>query len=90
VEEGASTEHFFRVASNFVLSSMIPLAWGISGDVFVVITKVTQSAPLAIAGALGTLATCHGAWFGFALLRRKERERRTAKAKIADVVDSRG
>lgn len=88
VEEGASTEHFFRVASNFVLSSMVPLAWGISGDVFVVIIKITQSTPLAIAGALGTLATFHAIWFGFALFRRKEREYRAAKEKITDTVES--
>jgi hypothetical protein len=53
---------------------MIPLALGVSGDLFVVVRKVTESATSAAASAVVSLLFFYGLWFGFTLYRRK-RER---------------
>ena len=73
VEEGEETEHFHRVASRLILASMVPLALGICGDLFVVVRKVTESVTAAIAGACLMLLIFYGLWFGFTLYRRSRR-----------------
>ena len=41
VEEGEETEHFHRFATRMVVASLVPLALGIAGGVYVVVQKVT-------------------------------------------------
>lgn len=74
VERGEETEHFHRFASRILVAAMIPLALGVSGDLFVVVRKVTESATSAAASAVVSLLFFYGLWFGFTLYRRK-RER---------------
>ena len=71
VEHGANTEAFHRLAGRFVLMAMVPLALGITGDFYVVLRKVSNSVPLAAAGAGLLLAVSYGFWFGFTLYQRK-------------------
>lgn len=70
VERGEETKHFHRLASRMLVAAMIPLALGISGDLFVVVRKVTQSTTSAIASAFVSLLFFYGLWFGFTLYRR--------------------
>jgi uncharacterized protein DUF6328 len=70
VERGEETKHFHRFASRVLVAAMIPLALGISGDLFVVVRKVTQSTTSAAASAIVSLLFFYGLWFGFTIYRR--------------------
>jgi DMSO reductase anchor subunit len=72
VERGEQTEHFHRFASRILIAAMIPLALGISGDLFVVVRKITESAASAIASAVVSLLFFYGLWFGFTVYRRSQ------------------
>jgi hypothetical protein len=72
VEEGQDTEHFHRVASRFLIASMIPLALGICGDLFVVVRKVTESATAGLICAAAMLLFFYGLWFGYTIYKRSE------------------
>ncbi|HZR47680.1 MAG TPA: DUF6328 family protein, partial [Candidatus Manganitrophaceae bacterium] len=80
VEEGENTEHFHRFASGMLLSAMVPLPLGLSGDFFVVVRQVTDSSPLALAGSLLLLAFFYGFWFGFTFYRKYHRAVRILQA----------
>lgn len=71
VEEGENTEHFFRVARRFMIASMLPLAVGISGDLYVVVVKITSSPGVAIAGALLSFLVFIGLWYVYGYYRRR-------------------
>jgi hypothetical protein len=73
VEQGEETEHFHRFATRVLLAAMVPLALGLSGDIFIVTRKVTESAGLASAVASLVLALFYGLWFGYTAYRRAER-----------------
>jgi len=84
VERGEETKHFHRFASRVLVAAMIPLALGISGDLFVVVRKVTESTTSAIASAVVSLMLFYGLWFGFTLYRRNQkRNGREAAAQSA-------
>ncbi len=70
VENGEATEDFYRVACRLILSSLVPLALGLSGDFFVVLDKVSESKLPALAGSLGMLALFLGCWFGLTFFQR--------------------
>ncbi|MDB5082074.1 MAG: hypothetical protein JWP00_3998 [Chloroflexi bacterium] len=70
VEKGEDTQRLLNFASFMVLASMVPLALGISGDLFVVVQKVTGLFPLALGSALAALTLFYGFWFGYSLYRR--------------------
>lgn len=74
VERGEETEHFHKFASRMLLAAMLPLALGITGDFFVVIRKVTESATAAIIAAALMLIFFYSFWFGFTLYRRKQKQ----------------
>ncbi len=74
-EHGQITESFHRVATVFIVASMIPLALGLCGDLFVVIAKVTGSAFLGALGGTAGLVLIYGLWFGLTLYRRYARQR---------------
>ena len=71
VERGEDTERFHNIATRLLVASMVTLPIGISGDLFVVVRKVTRSMSLSIASSLAALAVFYGLWFGFNLYRRK-------------------
>jgi DMSO reductase anchor subunit len=74
VEQGEETEHFHRFASKMVVASLVPLALGIAGGVYVVVQKVTDSTLLSVVAALVTLALFWELWFGITLYRRTQRD----------------
>ncbi len=71
VEEGEETEYFHKFASKLLLASMIPLAWSVCGDFFVVLWKVTEHLVLSVTISSMTLMFFYGAWFGYTLYRRR-------------------
>jgi hypothetical protein len=73
VERGEETKHFHRFASRMLIAAMIPLALGVSGDLFVVVRKVTESTTSATASAVVSLLFFYGLWFGFTLYRRNRK-----------------
>jgi hypothetical protein len=70
VERGEETEHFHSFASRMLIAAMVPLALGISGDLFVVVRKITGSATSAIGSAAVSLVFFYGLWFGLTVYRR--------------------
>ena len=78
VEHGENTEHFHRVASLLVVLAMIPLPLAIAGDFYVVMQKVTASAPLAIVASATILLFFYLLWFGFTAYRRAQITRERA------------
>ena len=73
VERGEETEHFHRFASRMLIAAMMPLALGISGDLFVVVRKITESSASAIASMVVSLLFFYGLWFGFTVSRRNRK-----------------
>jgi hypothetical protein len=74
VEQGEETEHFHRFASKILVASLVPLALALSGDVYVVVEKVTDSQLVSVVSALVILALFWELWFGLTLYRRTQRE----------------
>jgi amino acid permease len=74
VERGEETEHFHRFASKILIASLVPLALGLCGDVYVVVEKVTESQLVSVVSALVILAIFWELWFGLTLYRRTQRE----------------
>ncbi|HKQ50718.1 MAG TPA: DUF6328 family protein [Pyrinomonadaceae bacterium] len=70
VERGEETEHFHDVAGRLLLAAMVPLALGVSGDFFVVVRKITESAASGVVAALVSLLFFYGLWFGLTIYRR--------------------
>ncbi len=77
VEMGEETGRFYAFAGRMVLAAMAALALGVCCDLFVVMGRVTESLPWAVAAALVLLALFYGLWFGYALC-HKDRARRGA------------
>ena len=71
-ERGENTEQFLRFAGRMVVAAMAVLALGISGDVWVVVMKVTHSVLLASVGAAVTLGVFFSFWFGYTLWKRAQ------------------
>lgn len=70
VERGEDTEQFHRLAGLMLLSAMALLGAGVSGSLFVVVQKTTDSSPLAVVCSVFSLLCILGLWFGFTLYRR--------------------
>lgn len=73
VERGEETEHFHRFASKVLVAALVPLALGLSADVYVVVQKVTDSQLVSVVSALVILAVFWELWFGLTLYRRTQR-----------------
>ena len=71
VERGENTEHFHRFAGAMLLAALVPLALGICGDFYVVMSKVSKSELLPIMLKILLLIFFGGLWFGLPLLRRR-------------------
>jgi DMSO reductase anchor subunit len=74
VERGEDTERFHSFATKFVIASLVPLALGLSGEVYVVVRKVTDSQVVSVVSALVALAVFWELWFGLTLYRRTQRQ----------------
>jgi hypothetical protein len=72
-EQGEETEYFHRFAGRMLIASMVPLAVGIAGDVFVVFRKVTGATIPALIVAAVLMVGFYGLWFGYALYVRRHR-----------------
>jgi uncharacterized PurR-regulated membrane protein YhhQ (DUF165 family) len=59
---GEDSDEFFRIGSRLVVASVLPLAVGISADVYVVFLKVTDSSGLASLVGAGTLVGLLALW----------------------------
>jgi hypothetical protein len=75
VEQGANREAFHPLAGRFIIWSMVPLALGITSDLYVVGRKVTGSVVLAATSAAVLLAISYGFWFGYTLYQRSSRDK---------------
>jgi hypothetical protein len=74
VEEGEDTQRFHRLASGLVLAAMVPLALGVSGDLYVVTRRVLGSHGWALGTACAMLLFFFGLWFGYTLYERWKRQ----------------
>ena len=71
VERGEDTPGFLRFASATLLASLVTLALGMVGDLFVVVGKITGSRTTGVCAALLSLVVLYGAWFGLTTARRR-------------------
>jgi hypothetical protein len=62
---GEDDEDFFRIASRLVIAAALPLALGISADVFVVYYKITDSMTVAAGGGIAALGVLVTFWYGY-------------------------
>lgn len=76
VEDGEETERFHRFASRVLLIALVPLALGLSGDLFVVTRKLTRSVPMACAASICCAALFLALWFGLTIYLRAARHAR--------------
>lgn len=77
VERGEMTAHFHRVATRLLLAAMVPLAVGIGLDFGLVVYKALESVSAGIVAGAVVVVVMLAAWFGFTLLARAARERRS-------------
>jgi hypothetical protein len=67
---GENTESFHRIGSRFVIASAIPLAAGITADLYVAVTKALYSAAAGAVFATATAALLATLWFVRPLMHR--------------------
>ena len=67
---GENTESFHRIGSRFVIASAIPLAAGITADLYVAVTKALNSATAGVVFATATAALLVTLWFVRPLMHR--------------------
>ena len=72
VERGEETQHFYRLASSFLIAAMVVLPLGICSEVFIVFQKVSNSFAVSIGTAAALLVFFYGLWFGFTAYRRRQ------------------
>jgi hypothetical protein len=65
VEDGEDTEDIQLFAGRMLLSAMVLLALGVSGDLFVVVRKITDSSRVAVIAGTVSLLFFYGLWFGY-------------------------
>lgn len=76
VEEGEETERFHRFATVMLLAALVPLALGMSGELFVVTDKLMDSPGTAAFAAMAAVFLFGGAWFGLTFYIRGARRTR--------------
>ena len=86
VERGLDTERLHRFSSAMVLCAMVPLAFGIAGDCYVVLDKVLDSASLAITLAGVSLIFFFGLWFGLTLALRARLDTATSSGQSISAI----
>jgi uncharacterized protein DUF6328 len=70
VERGEENERMHKFSSAIVVAALVPIAIGLSSDFFVVVYKVTESYPIAVAAATAMFVIFVFFWFGLTLGRR--------------------
>lgn len=70
---GEDTPSFFHLGSWFVTAAPIPLALGIAGDLYVAISKASESSVLAAVSGVMALAVLAGLWYALPLTLRARR-----------------
>jgi hypothetical protein len=73
--QGDDTPAFHRIGSRFVVAAAAPLGLGISAEMYVAITRASQTPSAGLAVALVALGFFAGLWFVQPLLLRAERPR---------------
>jgi xanthine/uracil/vitamin C permease (AzgA family) len=63
----------YRVGSALVTAATIPLALGLAGDTYVVISKITVSPAIAVAAAVAAFILLIGLWHAYPLVRAGKR-----------------
>lgn len=61
--QGADTAPVFRVGSRFITAALLPLALGISGDIYVALARIAGSSSVGIAGAVFALLLFLAFWY---------------------------
>jgi uncharacterized protein DUF6328 len=61
--EGEDTERFHRIGSGFVLAASVPLGLGIGADMYVAVSRATESPGLGVACFAGIIAILLMLWF---------------------------
>jgi uncharacterized protein DUF6328 len=74
-EQRENIQVFYTFATRMVLLALIFLALGLSGNVFVVVFKATNSHVIAGLFSGVILILSYLVWFGYSLLRRNQRRR---------------
>jgi hypothetical protein len=69
VFEGEDAPEMHRVGSILITAATVPLAAGLAGDVYVVVTKIAGNEVGIIAGIL-TIVVLAGLWYGFPIAAR--------------------
>lgn len=67
---GADDERFYRIGSRLVTVALLPLAFGLAGDLYVAIAKMTESARIGGLSAVMILLILLGLWYGYPLALR--------------------
>jgi hypothetical protein len=75
VYEGEDTEELHAIGSRFLLAASAALALGIANEIYVVITKITQSSTVGLTMALACLGLLVGLWHLLPLVLRLKKER---------------
>lgn len=76
VYAGEVSADMHRVGSTLVTAATIPLALGLAGDTYVVMTKITASPAAAVIAAAGTFGLLIGLWHAYPLVAAAVRRRR--------------
>jgi hypothetical protein len=76
-EFGRASERFIRTASRFLEWAMVPLAFGLAIDTYLISRLVFNDAPLALAIGAIVMVVLLSLWFGFPhwMLQRRKRGR---------------
>jgi hypothetical protein len=67
---GEDSEDLLRIGGRIIGFALLPLALGISGDSYVVFTRIAKSAGLGAAASIAVLVWLLTAWFTWPLLMR--------------------
>ncbi|HEU0154868.1 MAG TPA: DUF6328 family protein [Stellaceae bacterium] len=70
---GENTEEMHRVGSVMVTAATVPLAFGLAGDVYVVIARIAGSTTVGLASGAAALCLLVGLWHVFPVARRSLR-----------------
>lgn len=82
VDQGEDTQRFNQFASQMILVSLLFLALGFTGDLYLVVYRVYQSRSLALAASIVALIVFYGTWFGYSYLRRTQLEQSQSQRKV--------
>jgi hypothetical protein len=77
VYAGEESPHFHRIGSVLVTASTVPLAMGLSADMYVVAEKLLESTAGAISVALACFAFLVACWYALPLIARQRISRAT-------------